>query len=188
MARTTMSDLIAYVRVLIDDEGGTPVFTDDEIQAKLDANRTKVVQAKLIPHPINTPSGQSCIDFTYPAKMWEGGNATTLYDKSYNVIAEMTYEEDAYEGWWVFSTNQINNMPLYITGWVYDVFKVAVQLLEAWAAKLKLEYSFTTSGVQAGTHSSNLSQKVKQVLALADDLRQYMKVKTVPSYRTDLEP
>ena len=53
-----------------------------------------------------------------------------------------------------------------MTGKVYDVYAAAVDLLEAWQAKVALEYNFSAEG-----QSFQRSQKLAQLAALAETYR-----------------
>jgi hypothetical protein len=46
-------------------------------------------------------------------------------------------------GRWTFNDSQ---MGVYLTGWAYDLYAASADLLEAWAAKVSVEFDFTADG------------------------------------------
>jgi hypothetical protein len=183
MPRGTMGTIITEVRARIKDTGGSPVFTDDQIQTECDNNVHIATQEAMTALPERAATVQVVQTVISRHRFWEQG--VTFVDKDYNlIVADSGFE---FEGRWHFGSNIAANIPVYITGRCYDLNAVAANLLDQWAATLKLQYSFTTGGAGVGTsHRSGLSDKYAQVKALADTYRARAGVKTVPNVRTDL--
>jgi hypothetical protein len=183
MARGTMAAIITEVRARIKDTGGSPVFTDDQIQTECDNNVHIAIQEVMTALPERAGATSVVQTVLSRHRFWEQG--VSFVDKDYNlIVADGGWE---FEGRWHFGSNIAASIPVYITGRCYDLNAVAANLLDQWAATLKLQYSFTTTGAGTGsTHRSGLSDKYAQVKALADTYRSRAGVKTVPNVRTDL--
>ncbi len=186
MARATMAALITEMRVRIDDQAGTPHFTDDKIQTAYDANVYIARQEQLVACPQRAGAVLQYKEFIHKRKWWEGSTALALFDKDFNVSGG-GFTEYAFEGRWVFAADQVNAYPISITGRAYDLGATACQLLTEWLATLKEEYSFATSGVATGRERAALSQKFGQVKALLAAYQAKAKPISVPNVRWDLE-
>jgi len=144
MARTTMATLITRLRLLIGDPviAGTPptsVFSDDELQDFLDARRTEVLEAQILPRPTGVTGPMvSYLDYFAPRGPWEDG--VVLKDAAQYAITPAT--SDLIRGHWTFAANQVP--PVYITGNFYDLYGSAASALEAWIGKVTLEFDFST--------------------------------------------
>ncbi len=157
-----MATLIIRLRLLVGDPaGGSQVFSDDELQDALDAHRAEVRVAQLIPIESVASGGTvSYLEYMAPRGNWE--DDVLLQSSSYATVTPTT--KDLLIGRWTFAATQLP--PLYATGKVFDLHAPAVEILEKWAAKLKLEFDFATDG-----QSFTRSQKAGQLLALAAEYR-----------------
>jgi hypothetical protein len=174
-----MADLIARLRVLIADaSGGNQVFTDLQLQDFIDTRQTVVRYFELEARPTYPPGGflsQSAYkDFYASVGFWESDAA--FIDAAYAAITPDT--KDELTGHWVFNAGQLP--PIYITGKNYDLYGAAVDALEAWAAKEKLNFNFSTDGQQFEE-----SQKVTALLDLADKYRGKMRMGSGSIVQTD---
>jgi hypothetical protein len=156
-----MTDLIANVRLLIGDVSGTSqVFTDDEIEDMLDTRRQDVRYEKLT--PVDTIAAGGAVSWVtwYGGRHWE--SSVALVDGSYNALTagSANYELGKFD----FTTGQTNGV--LATGYMYDVYGAAADLLDRWAAKLKLGVDFSADGA-----SFSLSQRVKLITDLAKGYR-----------------
>lgn len=147
--RPTMDALIEKTRVFIGDPvGPDAVFTDEEIQDALDARRRDVAAIEL-EYETTYASGGISQYLTYyaPGVWWEddpvlqNGAWDALTDSSTPVAI---LEADAMNGRWVLTASQ--NPPVYLTGRQYDVNGSAADLLDAWLARIKLEFDFLELG------------------------------------------
>lgn len=140
--RTSLAALITRTRQLIFDTGGTPVFTDDQIQTALDVRRTDVRYAALRPLPTFQANGNIVyLDFYSDIAPWE--DDYQLQDLSYTTITASVTLYEPLVGHWAFAT-QPNGVAVRITGKVYDLYGAAADLLEQWAATLKLGFDFSS--------------------------------------------
>lgn len=157
MARVTMSDLIARVRRLTNDVGSTPIFDDDAVQEFLDARRLEVRRARLM---ASRNAAGEYLDYYAEYGNWEAD--AVLEDAGGNTLSPASSEWLV--GHWSFSSS--TPPPVFITGKVYDVYGAAADLLEAWAAKVALEFDFEADGGKF-----RRSQKREALLALAREYR-----------------
>ncbi len=79
-----------------------------------------------------------------------------------------------------FTTTQ--NPPVMITGKTYDVYGATVDVLEAWQAKVALEFNFSADG-----QSFSRAQKMDQLARLADTYRKRMRPQSVHGGMTILK-
>src|SRR5690348_15227616 len=159
--RATMADLITRVRLLINDPAGaSQIFADQDIQDTCDRYQTVVRYAVLQRAPTLGPGGivdkSAYRDYYAMVGYWESDE--TLYDAAYNTLAPDT--SDRITGHWTFAAGQL---PIVrIVGKVYDLYGAAADLLEAWAAKVALDFDFTTDA-----QTFRQSQKQAALLKLA---------------------
>lgn len=178
MPRATMAELISRVRSLIGDPAGAnQALSDDEVQAALDRYQTVVRYAPLVPEPTPLPGGTvEYRDYYAGTGDWEAGEV--LVNAASQSLAPAT--SDRLTGHWTFASPGVAP-PVFITGAFYDVFGAAADLLEAWAAKVKLEFDFTADG-----QSFSRSQKAKTLLEMAASYRRRQRPAVAVQVRADL--
>ena len=180
-ARTSMATIISRVRRLIADrDPAAPVFSDQDIQDALDTHRTHARYQFLRPEGTRPPGGGLIQFLDYYADgfgQWEDG--AQLVDGTFNVLDPASYTADLLTGHWSFAAT--TNWPLYVTGYAYDTYAAAADVLEEWASLLKLEFDFAT-------HLSRFqrSQKSAACLALAATYREKQMPTTVKMIRSDI--
>lgn len=141
--RETMADIIAFVRELIqDDDESNYTFTDEQIQLRLDMNRLDVYGECLTAHKEMGP-GNTVSWFHYSAAlpMWENDYriqnsqaVTVIPDTPEPLIGKFSFDEST-------------PPPLFITGKVYNVYRVAATLLTSWiGSERKVIQSWTADG------------------------------------------
>lgn len=99
-----------------------------------------------------------------------------LYDSSWNPLTP-DYS-DYLTGHWSFTAGQAP--PVRLVGKTYDVYAAAAELLEKWASKRKLEYSFSADGMTA--HKREL---IENILRMADEYRAKRRLQNVTMIRGD---
>jgi hypothetical protein len=175
MARPSMADLITRLRRLIyDPPGPAQTWTDDELQDFLDARRWEVRHARLRPESTWESGTVTYTDYYADVGDWEsdalledaGGN--NLLPASSNFLV----------GYWTFPNQP---PPVFITGKTYDLAAAAADVLEAWAARVSLEFDFSADGA-----SFRRSQKREALLALANQYRMRMRPQVSIMVREDL--
>lgn len=159
--RSSMTALVTQVRLLIGDpNSGGPVFTDDELLTMLDNNSTDVLYEQLKPMPTIQPGGATeYLEWRASAGWWESGEQ--LFDSGYNPLTPASVNRQ--RGIWSFSTHQ---NAVLIRGSRYDVYAAAADAVDAWMAKVKLEFDFNADG---GDYKR--SQQLAGLQALRDSLR-----------------
>lgn len=174
--RASMADLIARVRLLINDPAGAgQAFADQEIQDALDRHRSDVRYLELTGGETVAQGGAvSYLDYFADRGDWEADEK--LYDSSFAELAPAT--SDRLTGHWTFAAN--TDPPVSIVGKSYDVYAAAADLLETWAAKEKLSFDFATDG-----QSFSRSQKVAALLSLAREYRRRQRPVSVGMVRSD---
>ena len=194
--RTSMSDLIARVSLLIGDATNV-TFTTQNVQDWLDRTRQIVRYELLTPAPDIVPQviGQpAAFDWaTYVSRYtdWEADEviqAGSAGGKNWGLVTPLTSDE--LTGRWTFDvtlptlgTPPGQLPPLFITGKVYDPYLAAAFLLEMWAAQLATTtYDFTSDG-----QTFRRSQIVKAKVELAALYRRSAKPVTIKTVRQDLQ-
>lgn len=159
--RATMDALVTQVRLLIGDPSGlAPVFTDDDLLMLLDNNATDVLYEQLQPLATIAPGGATqYLTWRASAGWWEASEQ--LLDASYNVLTPASANRQ--RGLWTFDDHQ---SAVLITGARYDVYGAAADALDAWIAKVKLQYDFSADG---GDYKR--SQQLAGLVSLRDGLR-----------------
>lgn len=198
--RSTMSSLIALVREMIFDPNppasGSPQFSDQQVQDRLDASRDDIRYEGLAIAPsivnINSTQNSASTIFAdyYSAYQWweadavlQGQGATGLPwvvltpAASDYIVGHWQFELD------VFNTGTVPGQlpPVFCTGKVYDPYAAAADLLEYWAAALASRYDITVDG-----QTLRRSQLMTMKLTLAKQYRMNSKPKVAKLKRHDV--
>jgi len=187
MARASMAALITRVRSLIADTGGSPVFTDDEVEGALDATRIDWNYLLLDPHP--TLHNGSATTYSVFVAMAGGGweSDYILYDSTWAVVTNDPSNDTVDAGRFLRIADNTDRF-LYICGKQYDIYDASAELCESWAAALKAQYDLQSGAGLLGRHRSALAQKFGQVAAAAQLMRQRARAKNVSTIRRDVRP
>ena len=173
--RSTMTDLVARLRLMVADPTSSPTFTDAQLQDYLDARRTDRRYEELDLRPSYTPGGGTTYQEYYAETGWWEADEQ-LVSGQYAVLTPAT--SDRVVGHWTFGASQ--NPPVLITGKTYDLNSAAADVLEAWAAIVKLDFDF-----KADDQSFSRSQKVKALMDLAATFRRRGSARSVHLRRSD---
>jgi hypothetical protein len=161
MLRDSMTALIDRVRLLINDPAGEgQVFSDHELQDFLDRQRQFVRYLELSDAPTYAAGETLYLDYMADRGDWEAD--AVAQDGAFRGLTPASI--DYQTGHVRFADSQ--SPPVLLTGKVYDVYAAAVDALEAWQAKVALEYNFSAAG-----ESFQRSQKLAQLERLADVYR-----------------
>jgi hypothetical protein len=180
--RSTMQTvLIPQVRLLIGDTSGSPTFTDQQIQDKMDEARLDYYNESLTGIP--TFSGSSVVYLDYESQFangrpmggWEDGYVL----KQFLTVTVTPATSEPIIGHWTFSTD--TRPPIFITGKLFDVYRSAADLLEMWSAQYVTRFDFTSD-----SQSFHVSQAPAQLLKLAQTYRKKQRARTITSKRGDL--
>lgn len=175
--RSSMATLIGRLRTLIADPSGvSQTFSDQELQNFLDARQRIVRYDVLRPEPTVVAPGNtvSYLDMYAADGDWESD--WKLYDPSWAQLTPTASDEIV--GHWTFTTNQL--WPVRIVGKNYDLYGSAADALEAWAAKVALDFDFSTDGQRFSR-----SQKRTALMELAEQYRRRQQPQAAQSKRSD---
>lgn len=160
--RPSMAYIITYVRELINDPAGPDQkFTDQQIQDRLDLARLDLAADEL--KPLDTLETDGTITWKqwfarYP--FWE----TDYYIQEVDGSTSTPTTAEPLIGKFTYATNQLQ--PLVITGKVYNVYRVAANLLLAWIAEVR-------SQIQMWTADGTTIQRVGQIKNMQDLAAKY---------------
>jgi hypothetical protein len=180
-----MAALITRVRALISDSGGSPQFSDDQVQDALDATRITYDYLLLEPHPtLRNCSATTYGLFVSPVGggweadyvLYDSARATVVNDPSSEVVNDGRFLRD----------NSNTDRFLYICGKQYDIYDAAAELCETWASDLKAQYDLQTGAGVLGRHRSALSQKYGQTVATAQLMRSRARARSISTVRRDV--
>lgn len=155
-ARTTMSDLIAYVRretgagTAAVTVAGVSYFADTDLQDYLDRHRCRHDFMPLLPIE-KYSAGGSISWYEYQAcegmlEKTDGGTALfVVQDSTGAVIGTADYSVDYQVGLVTFTANQ-GGSARYLTARSYDVPGACADVLDAWATNLSLQFGFSSDG------------------------------------------
>jgi hypothetical protein len=150
--RAGMQPLVDRLRKAIGDVGSSRVFEDDDLQAALDERRSRLSAVALLADPVI--SGSATV-FRAPYGFWEADAA--IASSSGAVTPDLS---DPINGTWAFDAAP--GVTLYVTGYAYDLWGTAANLLEEWAGRTALEFDFGTDQQQF-----DRSQKTSNLLKVA---------------------
>lgn len=179
--RTTMADLISRVRELIGDEAGADqVFSDLQIQDSLDSRRHHKVREPLTAVSSIAVNGVTSY-FDHYSQYGYFEADVDLQDGSYADISGSLAANgaDYLRGRFTFSASK--QPPVFLTGFAYDVYAAAADMLEMWMANTKTDYDFLSSG-----RTFKRSQQGEGIERLLKVYRSRQWVTTSPMVRTDM--
>lgn len=179
--RSTMTALISRLRRLIGDPAGSDqVWPDEDLQDALDAHRREARYARL--REIETITAGGAVEYKIFAADVTDWEDAALVDSSFAAITPNT--SDLLTGRWEFTTAP--NRPVMISGFYYDIYGAAVEVLESWLGLLKSSNAgvdFTADGLTV-----KRSQKVEQLQTLLKRCEARQWVDTGCVIQTDFEP
>jgi len=156
------------------DDPDSVVFTDQQIQDAYDTHRIDEFQLRLQEANDVQPNGTIFWrDFYANINWWEDG--VQLQDHNFHYVTADS-EVEPLIGHWQFAQSQI--IPVYATGRHYNIYATAVDLLQWWKSKLKLQIDFVDSG-----RTYQRMQRMKSIDGLIKDYRSRMKPGTIRQVR-----
>jgi hypothetical protein len=157
--RPTMIDLIARLRLLINDPAGTSqIFDDQTIQNILDESRVDYRNAVLKAVPTFDNGTISYLDYYHDLGGWENGAVL----KQYLTTTVTPASSEPIVGHWTFAESTLP--PVYVTGALHDVYRAAADLLERQSTQWMLRYSMTVDGqfLQRSLVIGNMQKVIQQ--------------------------
>jgi hypothetical protein len=201
MPRASMSQLIALVRLKTGfASGGTPAFTDDNVQDVLDAHRADIRYELMTPAPDIQPgqSGSAVANFVWAVYLsefqyWESSlviqGLDVVTNKPWVVLTPVSAEN--IPGKFAFAvelpsiaTPPAQFPPVYATGKVYDIFRASGELLLMGIAQL----AFNLFDITSDGRTMRLQQIVTTWQKLADMYFAQAWPTTTKLYRSDIAP
>ena len=153
-------------------------WSDAQLQAVLDKHRTDVYQKELTAIDELLGGIYSYNHYSIGDTYIESGVSFTLYDSTYNTVTT-GFTVDYTLGLVTF-TAPTNGLPYYATYRTYDINATASEIWRSKAAHFAEMVNF-----RAGNQSVNLSDKVKQALAMADYYGNLRQIRSVSLERSD---
>jgi hypothetical protein len=193
-----MADLIALVRLKINDPSGSPQFADLDIQNALDDHRDDIRYEgmTIAPSIVNTASTNnqaSTIFADYYSRYSNWESDAVLQGQGSTGAAWIVLTptlSDYIVGHWMFENTPFVNgtvpgqlPPVFITGKIYDLYASAADLLEYWAAVLVGAYDVSVDG-----QTLKRSQLMQAKMMLAQSYRRKAKPSIAKMTRNDAMP
>lgn len=195
--RSTMSDLITLVRLMINDPSGpNQQFSDQQVQDRLDTGRDDIRYESLTIAPSivnnsNTAGQAQTIfaDYYSRYQWWEADITLQAYYNGQAWVVVTPVASDLIVGHWQFETDVFNTgtvpgqlPPVFATGKIYDPYRAAADLLDFWAATVMTAYDFTADG-----QTLKRSQLMTMKLQMAQVYRSQAKPRKAKITRGDLQ-
>jgi hypothetical protein len=179
--RSSMSDLIAKVRLFIGDpSGGSQQFSDQQIQDQLDRNRTDVRYEELTPLVTLSPSAIQYVDYYSRYGYWESDY--TLLGPDYSTLTALTAELLLDTAHFTFTASGSGQYPpVWLAGKTYDVYAASADLLEMWAALLARAFAF-----EQDRASYQRNQQSPALQRMAEIYRRQARPKAIHMVRDDV--
>lgn len=188
--RSTLSTLVSKVRGLtgadVDEYsiGVDVYFSDSHIADYLDRHRIDLRFQLLSPEPVMAAGGSlSYYDYRAPYGNLEstlgGTSVFVVQDALGTTIGIADYSADYVRGAVTF-TSDTGGSARYLTARSYNIYEAAADLLDDWAANVKLSFDFSEDG-----QSFKLSQKLQGLQSLAKHYRGQAGVSSVQLVRGD---
>lgn len=176
--RSTMSQIIARVRLMINDPAGSnQQFADQDLQDTLDQSRDdlryegEVIAPTIVNNALTNNQAQTIFaDYYSKYGWWEQDVVLQAYYNGAAWAVVTPAASDYIVGHWQFETNVFTTgtsvpgqlPPVFATGKVYDLNCAASELLELWATMLAGAYDMTVDG-QTLRRSQLMAAKLKMV-------------------------
>lgn len=155
-------------------------FSAVDIEDALTQRREEMRYAKCTPLPTRASGGTlTYVTYTAPFNWGWWDDSATIVDYNYDALTPAT--SDWRVGRWTFSTEPTR--PVYITGYTYDVYAAAADVLENRAAQVAEDIqSFSVA------HGSfTYANKRRGPLEMANEFRKKQRPSVATVYRTDTQ-
>lgn len=195
--RSTMSQIIARVRLMIGDPAGSSQqFQDQDIQDTLDESRDdlryegEIIAPSIVNNALTGNQAQTIFaDYYSRYQWWEQDVVLQAYANGAAWVVVTPVASDYIVGHWQFETNVFTTgtsvpgqlPPVFATGKVYDLNCAAADLLQLWGATMTAAYDVNVDG-----QSLRRSQLMTAKLALSEYYRRRAKPKTAKLDRNDV--
>src|SRR5260221_2986856 len=172
--RSTMTNLITRVRLLINDPfGANAVCQDQDIQDVMDESRLDFTNKPLEYAPTYVSGSIQYLNYWHKLTNWEDG----MVFKQYLSVTVTPASIEPIAPYFRFAANTFP--PVYITGSVHDIWRSAADLAERRAAFSVLSFDFSSDG-----QSFKRSQMSAGWLALSKGYRMKQRAGTMSMTRS----
>jgi hypothetical protein len=128
-------------------------FTDEQIEQTLDSRRIRLSRHQVVYEPElsggSTVYQHAKVGFAWVEDESAGGttNDMKITDNQGSVIGTADYAFSAEDGYLSFTANQVGSAR-FITGWVHNPYKAAVDILTSWLNELVKQPDFQTDNMR----------------------------------------
>ncbi len=147
MARTGMADLLLQLRPMVDD-GGTVVWTDDQLQTIMDRHKLRIEREQM--EGEKTLTSDTTSEYKRFYSRWTtyeaGGSATFKVEDSSGLLkGSADYTADYVRGDLIMDNDQGGTV-LYLSAWTYDLPGAAADCWRERMGKVSSYYDFSADG------------------------------------------
>lgn len=175
MGANSTQELIFKVRTLINDKGSDEAFSNEEILSFLKQSRTYQQEYPLI---VLRRVGMPDTMFQASIQYWDEDVVLTNWDSQ--TIEAKT--KDALSGYFEFEEGQ---KEVFATGFTYDVYFAAAELLTIWAGRLEGEIESFSSDGSSYKFASGAQSKLKLAEEYKRKSLRFGTIKTAKMVRND---
>lgn len=166
----------------------TSYFSDDDIERILDSRRARLARHMVVFEPeLSDGGGTTVYKRARIGYGWIediGAGDFSITDSQGSAIGTGSYTLSPEDGYIVFDSDQAGSLR-YITGWVHNPYKAAVDVLVSWSMHLSQQPDFETDNMKVTRSRKNEALR-KQI----DDLKKIAgmapKIETVKMSRPDM--
>lgn len=178
---------------LVDQSGATiTFFTDEQIEEILDSRRMRLSRHQVVYEPElsggSTIYQHAKIGFAWVEDETAGGsnNDMKITDNQGSVIGTASYTFSAEDGYLAFGANQVGSAR-YITGWVHNPYKAAVDVLASWLNELVKQPDFQTDNMRVwrSNRADAIRRQIEDLKEIAG-MAPYLETHTL--LRNDISP
>jgi len=140
---------------LVDQAGATVTYyTDEQIERILDSRRIRMARHQVLYEPELNTGGTTIyqhakVGFAWVEDETAGGadNNMKITDNVGSVIGTASYTFSAEDGYISFTADQVGSAR-YVTGWIHNPYKAAVDVLTSWLNELVKQPDFQTDNMR----------------------------------------
>jgi hypothetical protein len=193
--RTSVDYIIAEVRRLTGagtaefTVDSTSYFTDEQIEQVLDSRRLRLARHEIVFEPeLSEGGGTSIYKNARIGYAWvEDASSTTAFkmtDSQGSIQATAGYTLSAEDGFITFTADQ-GGSSRFVTSWVHNPYKAAVDILTSWNSELARQPDFATDNMRVW-RSQKQKAIAEQIKTLKDMAGMVPHIQVVPMNRSDV--
>lgn len=179
---------------LVDQAGATiTYYTDEQIERILDSRRIRMARHQVLYEPELNTGGTTIyqhakIGFAWVEDESAGGadNNMKITDNVGSVIGTASYTFSAEDGYISFTADQTGSAR-YVTGWIHNPYKAAVDVLTSWLNELVKQPDFQTDNMRVwrSARAEAVRQQINDLKEMAG-MAPYMETHSFD--RSDISP